>query len=296
MFLAYKGLKPYLFLSYAHKDAERIFPLMERLQQKGCNIWYDEGIHPADEWGETIAKKIADAKAVLVVISKNSMSSFHVKREIYYAVSKNIPMIPFYIEDVSLTDGMDLQLGIFQAIRTGNDVYKDCEALKDAFPKEVVTGEEPTLLYKGKKYSYYFLQHSVCGFSIYRYDHETGEETMFFQNEQPPHSEVESSIECYSKRYSYGDDFYFFEDFGAEGADASRGLSAVLFHVFCDHVSDRYAARYYLDYHFALVDPSGAARLKLLKLLVKDYSQSAREKEVREYDEGSVPSGWKNRL
>ncbi len=319
MFQAYTGLASYLFLSYAHKDADEIFPLMERLQQEGCNIWYDEGIHPADEWGETIAKKISDAKALLVVISGNSIQSFNVKREIYYAVSKNIPIIPFYIEDVILSEGLDLQLGIFQAIKSQNDINKDCEKLKEAFPKEVITGEEPVLLFRGKRYSFYFLQHSVCGFSIYKYDHETAEKTMLFKNEQSSQFEIRSTIDCYSRRYSRGDDFYSFSSSAVTpqtnvfrgGAWIREGekldftyprthqngqaLSAVLFNVFCNHISDLFLRAVYVDYHFALIDPNGTPCLKILKIAKREY-YGATNQEICEYNEENVPSPWNNQL
>lgn len=282
MFRAYTGLKPYVFLSYAHKDSERIFPLMERLQQKGCNIWYDEGIHPADEWGDTIAKKIAEAKAVLVVISQNSVNSFNVKREIYYAVSKNMVIIPFYIEDITLPDGLDLQLGIFQAVRSENNHDKDCQKLREAFPKETVTGNEPTLLYKTRNSSYYFLQHSICGFTVYKYDHDEEKEVVLFKNEQPAYSEVESTISCYSQRFSYGNDFYSF-----------NGDNAVLFNVFCEHVSDRFTPRFYLDYHFAIINPRMNPELKILMLKVKDYVS---KKDFDTYSEENIPMSWKNQI
>ena len=68
---AYNGLYPYAFMSYSHKDEGRIKGLIDRLQSVGCNIWYDEGILPADEWAETIAKKLAGAKLFFLILSKN---------------------------------------------------------------------------------------------------------------------------------------------------------------------------------------------------------------------------------
>ena len=53
---AYTGLYPYAFMSYSHKDEDKIKPLIGKLQSVGCNIWYDEGILPADEWAEPLLK------------------------------------------------------------------------------------------------------------------------------------------------------------------------------------------------------------------------------------------------
>lgn len=133
---AYNGTQPYAFLSYSHKDTERIMPLLEKLQGVGCNIWYDEGIAPGDEWAETIAQKLSEASLFFLVLSENSIASQNVKREIYYAVNHNIPMLTFYLESVSLSQGLAMQLGVSQAVFSSNDVEKDCAALCKVFPKQ----------------------------------------------------------------------------------------------------------------------------------------------------------------
>ena len=36
---AYKGEEPYIFISYAHKDSDFVFPEIERLTADGFKIW-----------------------------------------------------------------------------------------------------------------------------------------------------------------------------------------------------------------------------------------------------------------
>ena len=52
---AYEGRAPYIFVSYAHKDAAQVLPVIAQLQSYGYRIWYDEGIAPGSEWAENIA-------------------------------------------------------------------------------------------------------------------------------------------------------------------------------------------------------------------------------------------------
>ena len=281
MFKSYNGLRPYVFLSYSHKDSDRIFPLMEMLQNAGCNIWYDDGIFPSDEWADTVAKKLSSARIMLLVLSENSVNSQNVRREIYYAVTKNIDILPFYIDDVVLPDGLQLQLGIFQAVRSKNSLGIDMQVLKKGFPSDVITGFEPKLLYKCNVYDYYFVKDSVNCFSIIQRDNETGEIKTIFKNEQPKHAEIESVFDCYALRYAHNNDFYPFDG------------GAILFNVFCDHVSDRYVARFYVDYHFAIINPGTInSTFKVLKCRVKNYSKS--QTEIAEYDENNIPSTWAN--
>ncbi len=41
-FLAYKGEEPYIFASYAHADAPKVYPELTRLRDAGFNVWYKE--------------------------------------------------------------------------------------------------------------------------------------------------------------------------------------------------------------------------------------------------------------
>lgn len=46
-FPAYQGDEPYIFVSYAHDDADLVIPELNRLREAGFNIWYGEGFAPA---------------------------------------------------------------------------------------------------------------------------------------------------------------------------------------------------------------------------------------------------------
>lgn len=52
---AYKGENPYIFVSYAHKDKDIVYPVIEELQNRGYRIWYDEGIEASEEWAEYLS-------------------------------------------------------------------------------------------------------------------------------------------------------------------------------------------------------------------------------------------------
>ena len=41
---AYEGSENYIFISYAHKDTDKVFPIMEKLCGRGYRLWYDDGI------------------------------------------------------------------------------------------------------------------------------------------------------------------------------------------------------------------------------------------------------------
>jgi len=68
-FPAYTGDQPYYFVSYAHKDAEVIYPQLIKLRDAGYNLWYDEGISPGAEWREELAAAIRGAKGFLLFVT-----------------------------------------------------------------------------------------------------------------------------------------------------------------------------------------------------------------------------------
>ncbi len=180
---AYTGLYPYAFMSYSHKDEDKIKPLIDKLQSVGCNIWYDEGILPADEWAETIAKKLSGATLFFLILSNNSIVSQNVKREIYYAVSNDIPILTFYLEDIELPQGIAMQLGISQAIHTKNNVESDYTTIKNVFPTDVINNSELDIIYSTSRFLYAFKQdHIQNEYFIIQIDRETQKHKKLFHH------------------------------------------------------------------------------------------------------------------
>lgn len=109
--------KPYLFISYAHKDRDFVIPVLEYLNRLGINYWYDNGIAAGSEWPEYIAKKIRHCHKMLCFISENYAASKNCTRELNFSIDLNKEVLSIYIKnDVPLSDGMKMQLGSYQAI------------------------------------------------------------------------------------------------------------------------------------------------------------------------------------
>ena len=242
---AYTGLHPYAFMSYSHKDEERIKPLIDRLQGVGCNIWYDEGILPADEWAETIAKKLAGASLFFLVLSNNSVASQNVKREIYYAVSNDLPILTFYLEDVKLSQGLSMQLGISQAIHTENNSERDYNTLKSSFPTEIKTGDEPEIIHSTPNYNYAFSKSAHKNeYSIMKINRETRERTELFRHIDS--TAFDGWYTCESRHYASRDEF------------TSWGANTLFFSVYSDldHEPGVAASDLYIQVDFAITNPN----------------------------------------
>ena len=114
----YEGEKPYAFISYSHKDSEKVFEILERLQRAGLKFWYDAGIEGGSKYRNYIAKKIRNCHCLIVFNSQNSKESDYCQEEINFARTKEIKkdILPIYLESVELDDGIQMALGMFQAI------------------------------------------------------------------------------------------------------------------------------------------------------------------------------------
>ena len=112
----YNGNEPYIFISYAHKNSDVVVPIIEALANNGFRVWYDAGIEAGTEWPEYVAEKLLGSSVVIAFISKAALESQNCRREINYSISHNKDVLSVYIEDVTLTPGMEMQLSTTQAM------------------------------------------------------------------------------------------------------------------------------------------------------------------------------------
>ena len=112
----YEGTQPYVFLSYAHLDSDRVLPIFRGLEEGNYRIWYDGGIEAGTEWPDYIAEHLEKSGCFLAFLTENYLGSQNCKQEINYALDLNIPILVVYMEDVTLTGGLRMRLGMVQAL------------------------------------------------------------------------------------------------------------------------------------------------------------------------------------
>ncbi len=144
----YEGDKPYLFISYSHKDSEQVVPFMERLSALGYRLWYDEGIDPGSEWPETIADHLSRAAACIGLISNHYLESANCRRELTFALKKQIPFLSIILEELDMPLGIEMQLSANQAVfkyklRAEADFYKKINNTAFLQPARVLPQAEP---------------------------------------------------------------------------------------------------------------------------------------------------------
>jgi tetratricopeptide (TPR) repeat protein len=115
-FRAYSGTEPHVFVCYAHKDSDSVYSDLMQVHAKGIHLWYDEGISAGSSWRGEIATAIKGATKFLFYISESSLASSHCLREVDYALSNDIEIIPVYLDDSGLPGELALVLNRVQAL------------------------------------------------------------------------------------------------------------------------------------------------------------------------------------
>jgi TolB-like protein len=101
-----------VFVSYASQDAIVATALVENLERHGVACW----IAPRDVkagalYADAIVRAISDTKALVLVLSANSVASTHVGKEVERASSKRRPLIALRIDDAPLSPALEYFLG-----------------------------------------------------------------------------------------------------------------------------------------------------------------------------------------
>lgn len=114
--IPYEGAEPYIFVSYSHFDEEEVYPLLEELSKKKYRVWYDEGIHPGDDWPEVIAAHLQNSSLIIAILSQNASSSHNCRKELTFALQEKKRVIPVMIHPVILSLGQKMQLSECQIL------------------------------------------------------------------------------------------------------------------------------------------------------------------------------------
>ena len=94
-----------VFLSYSRSDASTVEQLAQLLAAAGHDAWIDTtGTVGGQDWTEQIMAAIRASRAVVLIISRESMTSQAVRREVQFADRLGVPIIPLLVEPVELPD------------------------------------------------------------------------------------------------------------------------------------------------------------------------------------------------
>ena len=98
-FTPYEGKRPYLFISYSHRNSKEVLETITLLHQRRVRLWYDEGITAGNDWPKNIEAHMRASAMVLFFLSKTALASPNCLSEIETAVALGKPVLYFTLDD-----------------------------------------------------------------------------------------------------------------------------------------------------------------------------------------------------
>ena len=108
-------MPPEIFASYSREDQAQVFPIVDKLRERGLNIWIDqEGIHGAKLWSQEIVNAIDNSKVFILFASAKAFLSKNVTKELALASESDKHILPIFIEEAEIPTAMKYQLAGIQ--------------------------------------------------------------------------------------------------------------------------------------------------------------------------------------
>ncbi len=109
---------PEVMVSYSSQDRPRVLEIVQRLRSAGVAVWIDfGGIDGAQRWSEEIVNAIDACKTVLLVISRTSVQSENIAKEVALAWESGKNFLPLYLEEAKIPKSMQYPLAGIQHIK-----------------------------------------------------------------------------------------------------------------------------------------------------------------------------------
>ena len=143
--VAYGGTGQFVFVSYAHADSERVFPVIEYLERRGYNIWFDEGITPGSNWRLALQNRIKQSSVVMAFVSRRFLESAECAAEVETALGFGKKIISVFLDPIQCDSEWARKLYSFQGIEKyalendsrfyikllSSDVLEECRDTED---------------------------------------------------------------------------------------------------------------------------------------------------------------------
>ncbi|MDQ2785582.1 MAG: toll/interleukin-1 receptor domain-containing protein [Chloroflexota bacterium] len=93
------GGRPYVFVSYASADRDRVLPIVAALRRAGVPVWIDQsGIPGGANYGAEINDGIKGATALVLLCTPASLASRNVRQEILLGWRHQRPYLPLMLD------------------------------------------------------------------------------------------------------------------------------------------------------------------------------------------------------
>jgi hypothetical protein len=105
-------------VSYSSQDRDRVMQFVRALRGAGVAVWIDQGgIDGAQRWSEEIVNAIEACRTVMLFISRTSMESQNISKEVALAWESGKHFLPVALEEAKISKSMQYQLAGIQYVK-----------------------------------------------------------------------------------------------------------------------------------------------------------------------------------
>ena len=109
---------PEVMVSYSSQDRDRVLQFVSALRASGVAVWIDQGgIDGAQRWSEEIVNAIEACRIVMLFLSRSSMASQNIAKEVALAWESGKHFLPVALEEVKIPKSMQYQLAGIQYVK-----------------------------------------------------------------------------------------------------------------------------------------------------------------------------------
>ena len=128
-FKPYEGRRPYLFISYSHRDSEAVLKVITLLHNRKLRLWYDEGIPAGSDWPKNIEEHMQSCSMVLFFVSKTAFASPNCRSEIEAALVLKKPVLLLPLSDTAPNAEWNDLLSQCTRLSSGSDASARAETV-----------------------------------------------------------------------------------------------------------------------------------------------------------------------
>lgn len=140
-----------IFISYSRRDQEFVTRLASDLDAHVAGVWLDQSaIRAGQKWHDEILEGIRDCKALVLVLSPDSIASPYVREELDKALALGKPILPVIYRPAEWTDEFAALIKDVQTIDLRSGSYTDnfhklVDGLRAVNAVKTVTDDQPFL-------------------------------------------------------------------------------------------------------------------------------------------------------
>jgi sulfatase modifying factor 1 len=133
-----------IFVSYDAQDRVRVSPLIRVFERHGWSVWWDKNVPPGLKWEDYIGRALEEAKCVVVVWSKNSVTSDWVQDEAEEGKQRKI-LVPVLIDEAKIPMGFRrIQAAHLEDWTARKRAHPQIRILLDSIKRTLNPGAPPT--------------------------------------------------------------------------------------------------------------------------------------------------------